>query len=103
MGTRVVFEIMCEHDGAARPAVILFANASHPVIDPLVIFETIVDNAQSRTQVLAQMMGRIYVEPGGVHRAGDPIFNIVDDPYGDYEFIMRLNVDGSVERIEARA
>lgn len=103
MGTRVLYEIMTEVDGKPVPAVILYSNSSHPEENPVPRFETLVDNAPGRTALLEGMMTARYETWGGQHRVGDRLYHIVDEPYGDYEFIMRLNVDGNVERIEAGA
>lgn len=98
MGTRVVFEIMVR--GLAAPVAILFANYSHPDVEPVHIFETVVTNGQNRTDILDELLGFRYETAGGNHRANDRIFSIVEAPYGDYEFIMRLDMDGNVVRIE---
>lgn len=103
MGTRVLYEIMTTVDGKPVPAAILYSNSSHPEEDPVTRFETIVDNSSDRTAVLESMLSTRYARYGGNHAMNDRLYHVVDEPYGDYEFIMRLNVDGEVERIEAPA
>lgn len=98
MGTRVVFEIMTE--GLDYPAVTLFNNNSHPEIDPVAVFSSVVDNNQFASQVAEALMGMRYDTAGGIHRQGDRMFAIVEAPHGDFEFIMRLGVDGGVTRID---
>lgn len=101
MGTRIVFEILGLIDAKPTPMLILFSNSSHTELNPEAWFQSAVDNAQSQTALAEAMLTLRYPSASGAHRAGDRVFHLVEEPYGDFEAIWRLAPDGTAERTPA--
>lgn len=99
MGTRVLYEILGEINGEQKPVCILYSNSSHENYNPEEAFEAIVRRSAGPTEAVEHMLACRYPEASGNHREGDRMFWIVTTPYGDYEHILRVDLESDQKEI----
>lgn len=89
MGTRVNYEIT-NADGV--PAVVLYANNSHPDIEPDRVFVKAIRDCRTLSTGLSELLAARYPSAAGNHVAGQPIFTLDTEP-GDREYVVRAQAE----------
>lgn len=89
MGTRVNYEIVNEE---GTPAVVLYANNSHPGVDPDRMFVEAIRDCATLSTGLAGLLAARYPSAEGNHRAGQPVFTL-DTEQGDREYVIRAQAE----------
>ena len=114
MGTRVNY-ILAGEEG--QVAAVLYANNSHPDVDPDQLFMKAVMASIGPTATVIDLLSQTYpsYSPSNHHRAGDTIFSI-DRDQGDREYVLRAvygaggvcrierdNLDGTVDAVDPKS
>lgn len=101
MGTRSIFEVKDENE---KTMVVLFANSSHPFIDPLDVIKAHMNTGDARlgaTGLVTFLLNQSYILDGGNHYAGDRMFWLMplplnkDEDYELHHVITRSSVSNS--------
>ncbi len=93
MGKRVNYEIVGDEGSVG---VVLYANNSHPEIEPDALFVRAVVENGSVSEAVRSLLGATYPSADGNHREGQAVFTVDLNP-GDREYVVRARPEALFE------